>query len=171
VNIKNILLLALVAGGIWGYGQYKHDQGYGRADNAWQSAWDRRDAADERAARMESEKRRTQENQYQQEKEKIARDSENLLNAANHSAADARAVSDRLHAEIGKLEIRLNAKRETDKLSGSVREQSARINTGMVCSELFRRIDERAGKLAEYADRARIRGQSCERQYNSVIGN
>jgi hypothetical protein len=109
--------------------------------------------------------------QYQQEKEKISRDSENLLNAANHSAADARAVSDRLYTEIRKLETRLNAKRETDKLSGAVREQSAGADTGMVCAGLFRRIDERAGKLAEYADRARVRGQSCERQYNSITGH
>lgn len=171
MNIKSILLFLLVVGGIWGYGQYQHDQGYQKSDGLWQRAWAQRDGEDEAAARKESERRRAREAQHQKEKEKISRDSENLLNAANHSAADARAISDRLYAEIGKLETRLNARRETDKLSDAVRKQSAGADTGMVCTELFRRIDDRAGKLAEYADGARIRGQSCERQYNSITGH
>lgn len=36
---------------------------------------------------------------------------------------------------------------------------------GLVLAELFRRADERAGQLAEYADQARIAGQACERAY------
>ncbi|MDI3304904.1 MAG: DUF2514 family protein [Burkholderia multivorans] len=30
------------------------------------------------------------------------------------------------------------------------------------------RVDERAGELAEYADRARIAGQQCERDYDTL---
>lgn len=35
-------------------------------------------------------------------------------------------------------------------------------------TDVFSRIDEVAGELAEYADRSRIAGTACEKQYNSL---
>ncbi|MBR8234265.1 MULTISPECIES: DUF2514 family protein [Burkholderia] len=35
-------------------------------------------------------------------------------------------------------------------------------------ADLFGRADQRAGELAEYADRARIAGQQCERDYDAL---
>lgn len=150
------LVLALLIGYI---------AGTGVEGNRWQVRWSERDAADAIATLQESERLRARESQQE-----IERDNQNRLNAANSRAADARAVSDRLHAEIRKLETRLNAERETGKLARAAGEQQTGGAPRLVCAELFSRIDERAGRLAEYADRARIRGQSCERQYNAVTG-
>ena len=171
MNIKIVLLILLVVGSIFIYGNHRENRGYERADLLWQKISSDRDELDQRKAREESESRRAKETEHQREKERISQNAENLLNAANNSADDARAVSDRLYAKIRQLETRLRARTETDKLSGAVREQQTGADTGMVCSELFSRIDERAGKLAEYADRARIRGQSCQQQYNAVTGH
>lgn len=48
--------------------------------------------------------------------------------------------------------------------------QAAQAATGML-AELQRRADERAGILADYADRARIAGQQCEADYQSLTDN
>ncbi|MBU9417140.1 DUF2514 domain-containing protein [Burkholderia multivorans] len=38
-------------------------------------------------------------------------------------------------------------------------------------ADVLSRVDERAGELAEYADRARIAGQQCERDYDALIAS
>ncbi len=40
---------------------------------------------------------------------------------------------------------------------------------GILLSDVFAVIDEAAGRLAEYADAARIAGEACERSYDALI--
>lgn len=43
-----------------------------------------------------------------------------------------------------------------------------REGRALLIADVLGRADQRAGELAEYADRARIAGQQCERDYDAL---
>lgn len=70
---------------------------------------------------------------------------------------------------------------ERDQLVARAREACRGANTGSgseatddpigMLADMLGRIDERAGILAKYADKARIAGEACQRQYDSLTPN
>ncbi|BFT83928.1 DUF2514 family protein [Enterobacter ludwigii] len=48
---------------------------------------------------------------------------------------------------------------------------AARANTGILLANVLESADKRAGELAEYADRARITGLTCEKTYDGIAHN
>lgn len=130
---------------------------YGRSDGR---NLERKDALE--AAQIKIEKAREETERRLVEKEKIANDAKAERELAQADARAARNVSDRLRDRINDLTRSANHPATID---GS----AATCGTGILLANVFSRTDERAGELAEYADRARIAGQACERQYDSLI--
>ena len=149
MNVKLIcgfIAAALIAGAYF----------YGRADGR---DLERKDALE--AAQIEIEKAREETERRLVEKEKIANDAKAERELAQADARAARNVSDRLRDRINDLTRSANHPATIDR-------SAATGDTGILLAKLFDRADERAGELAEYADRARIAGQACERQYDSL---
>ena len=129
---------------------------YGRSDGR---NLERKDVLE--AAQIEIEKAREETERRLVEKEKIANDAKAERELAQADARASNAVSDRLRERINSLARNSN---NPDTIDGS----KATCATGILLAKLFDLADERAGELAEYADRARIAGQACERQYDSL---
>ncbi|SCU75502.1 conserved exported hypothetical protein [Cupriavidus necator] len=96
-----------------------------------------------------------------------------IANAATKDAetarADARAadaVADRLRQRVAELVAAGRAPGNTYPAGAG---QAAGDPIGML-ADVLSRADQRAGILAEYADRARIAGQACERSYDALTG-
>ncbi|MBU9293123.1 DUF2514 domain-containing protein [Burkholderia multivorans] len=106
------------------------------------------------AARAE-EQRRTA---AQQE---IANDANQQRTAALADAFAARAAAGSLQQRVDQL---VAASRHPTTSAGS----PAAGDALDLLADVLGRVDERAGELAEYADRARIAGQQCERDYDTL---
>jgi hypothetical protein len=88
---------------------------------------------------------------------------------AGTARADARAadaVADRLRQRVAELVAAARAAGYT----AAAGTGSAAGDPVDVLSNMFSRLDRRAGELAGYADSARIAGQACERAYDALTG-
>lgn len=96
--------------------------------------------------------------------EVIANDTRNKLDAAHADAATARTAAAGLRQQLADYRTR-NA------CSPAVARGSEATEDPLVLlSELLSRADERAGELADFADRAHIAGRACEAAYDSLRG-
>ena len=146
--MMRILLVALLMTG--GYAA-----GYIAADLQWQ--------ADTLKTKLdESEASRDEEHRQNAAVNGIDHDTHNQLEQARADAADAAAASDRLRKELAAIQTRDQSRIAT--------ERQARTRADLLYSELFRRADERAGKLAAYADRTAIKLNACVRTYQEATG-
>jgi selenocysteine-specific translation elongation factor len=87
------------------------------------------------------------------------------LAATQADAAAARVAADRLRDKIARITA---AASERSANPGASPASSAADDTTLVLADLLRRADERAGELAEFADRAHQAGQVCEASYYAV---
>jgi len=124
-------------------------------------------------ARTESARLTAQAETEQREKfERRIKGKDDAINQAQKLADGLRLAADRAKRADSKL------RQSTAELVARAREACGRSGTGSasataddpigVLADVSGRIDERAGVLAEYADRARVAGQTCERQYDSL---
>lgn len=103
---------------------------------------------------------------------RLARQKENddaaaaLLAALVADRARLRASADGMRDHIADLEQLARSGASCDPSTEGQRE-AAGAAAGML-AELQRRADERAGILADYADRARIAGEQCEADYDAL---
>lgn len=142
---------------------YQHGRSVERAEAAAASA--QRDAGDrlaevigERAARQEEQRRA----QAQEEARAHAQEERTIADAG---AAGADAAGQRLRDEGAKLAATVSC---PDPDTGAIARGQAATRAAMVLSDLLARADERAGELAKAYDRARISGQQCEREYDTL---
>lgn len=155
--IKGVAAIALVAGAAAGLSWFvHHERDIGRAEVRAQIA---REAADESQRNAKETQRRLD----RQEEAQRAHDEE--LARASADAARARDAAGRLRQRVDELVAA--ARRAGCNPTAGGQRQAAEDPIG-VLAELQRRADERAGILADYADRARIAGQQCERAYDSL---
>lgn len=87
----------------------------------------------------------------------------------DEALADARAantVSERLRQRVGELTAMARAASNPAAISGS----ATAGDPLDVLAVVVGRLDQRAGELADYADRARIAGQACEGYYDALNG-
>ena len=96
--------------------------------------------------------------------EVIADDTRNKLDAANADAATARTAAAGLRQQLA--DYRQRARCNPTTAGGSTPTEDPIF----LLSDLLARADERAGELAEFADRAHIAGRACEAAYNSLRG-
>ncbi|WP_321849688.1 DUF2514 family protein [Burkholderia diffusa] len=91
----------------------------------------------------------------------IAKDANQQRTAALADAFAARAAAGSLQQRVDQL---VAAARHPAATTGS----PAAGDALDLLADVLSRIDQRAGDLAEYADRARIAGQQCERDYDAL---
>lgn len=94
--------------------------------------------------------------------EVIANDARNKLDAAQADAATARTAAAGLRQQLA--DYRQRARCNPASAGGGTPAEDPLF----LLSDLLSRADERAGYLAEFADRAHIAGRTCEAAYDSL---
>ena len=107
-------------------------------------------------AAREEEQRRTK------TMEVIADDTRSKLDAAHADAATARTAAAGLRQQLA--DYRQRARSNPPVAGGSTPAEDPLV----LLSELLSGADERAGDLAEFADRAHLAGRACETAYDSL---
>ncbi|MDI9684323.1 DUF2514 family protein [Burkholderia cenocepacia] len=141
-----IVSLAITAGGCY----FK-----GHADGVRSTA-----AAAQRAQIVAVSAVRAEEQRRTAAQTEIANDANQQRTAALADAFAARAAAGSLQQRVDQLV----AARHPAVAAGS----PATGDALDLLADVLGRIDQRAGDLAEYADRARIAGQQCERDYDAL---
>ncbi|WP_407971478.1 DUF2514 family protein [Burkholderia pyrrocinia] len=107
---------------------------------------------------------RTEEQRRTAAQSEIAKDANQQRTAALADAFAARAAAGSLQQRVDQL---VAAARHPAAAAGS----PAAGDTLDLLADVLGRADQRAGELAEYADRARIAGQQCERDYDALMAS
>ncbi|MBN3738096.1 DUF2514 family protein [Burkholderia sp. Tr-20355] len=142
-----IVSLAITAGGCYFKG---HADGVRTTTAAAQKA----QIAAVAAARAEEQRRTAAQSE-------IANDANQQRTAALADAFAARAAAGSLQQRVDQL---VAAARHSTATAGS----PAAGDALDLLADVLGSADQRAGELAEYADRARIAGQQCERDYDAL---
>ncbi|KVF93532.1 DUF2514 family protein [Burkholderia vietnamiensis] len=142
-----LVALAITAGGCYFKG---HADGVRATTVAAQKA----QLAAVAAARAEEQRRTAAQSE-------IANDANQQRTAALADAFAARAAAGSLQQRVDRL---VAAARNPAVAAGS----PAAGDAVDLLADVLGRADQRAGELAEYADRARIAGQQCERDYDAL---
>jgi uncharacterized protein DUF2514 len=94
------------------------------------------------------------------------------LDAAEQKAVQARADAARASDAAGRLQQRVAAlvaqAGRAAANPATAASGPAASDAGLLLTNMFQRIDQRAGELAEYADHARIAGEACQDAYESL---
>ena len=159
-----IAAVAVAAGAL--FGAYHH--GVMVTDATWQEKWSARDTRDE-AARSENESAsRALEQSYQHSIDKAVQDGQRTIDQLTVDAVTARASADSLRGAADKLAARLAASQASGN-SCTAAASAAASRAVMVLADVFKRADQRAGELAEFADQSHARGVTCEQAYGGLI--
>lgn len=94
--------------------------------------------------------------------EVIADDTRNKLDAAQADAVASRTAAAGLRQQLS--DFRQRARCNTTAAGGGTPAEDPLF----LLSDLLSRADERAGELAEFADRSHIAGRACEAAYDSL---
>ncbi len=164
---RPLAVTALVALSLWGFSHWRYTAGRDAERLVWSDKWSKRDARDATAKAEREASERDEEQRRQLENNRIRADGEKQLAQASAAAANAQSVADGLQRAIERTKQQL-ARSETGRISAVASERQARADTAVLLAELYRKSDERAGKLSQYADRARIKGLMCEKAYDSI---
>ncbi|HGX8834480.1 TPA: DUF2514 domain-containing protein [Escherichia coli] len=133
-----------VANEISSYGEQQYAAGYAKA------------IAEQKAANEKEEQRRNAELQ------KIQADAQQRIDAARNDAVNAAAKSGRLQQQLANIRRQLVGYSTAESISNPAAE------TGVLLGDVLSKSVERNRQLADYADRAREAGLTCEAQYNSL---
>lgn len=150
--IGGILVAALI-----GYGVHWHRAEVNDARAAVYAEWGASNVVRNQANDREVERTRA-------EQQKGIDDANQKIQTALADARAARDSSDQLRKRFAAA-ARAAAHR-APATPGAASEAAG--DPGILLSDVFAVIDERAQQLAQYADAARIAGEACERQYDSL---
>lgn len=134
-----------VANKVSSYGEQQYAAGYAKA------------VAEQNAANEKEEQRRNAELQ------KIQADAQQRIDAARNDAVNAATKSDRLQQQLANIRRQLVGYSTAESIGNPAAE------TGVLLSDVLTKSVERNRQLAEYADRARGAGLTCQKQYESLI--
>lgn len=126
------------------YGEQQYNAGYAKA------------VAEQKVADEQEEQRRNAELQ------KIQADAQQRIDAARNDAVNAVAKSGRLQQQLTNIRKQLVGYSAAESIGNPAAE------TGVLLAQLLSESIERNRQLADYADRAREAGLTCEAQYNSL---
>lgn len=153
------VLLALLAGAVLLVGVERTQVLKARADIAHLRA-------DMAVAQAAAEKReRDKEAQRAADVQEVATHAQSQIDSLAADLADSRGVADSLRAAVDSARRRACPSAPA---AGAGQGQPGADPIG-VLADVFTRADQRAGELAEYADRLRIAGTGCERAYDSLM--
>lgn len=144
------IIIIVAAGALWSankvssYGKQKYAAGYAKA------------VAEQKVADEKEEQRRNAELQ------KIQADAQQRIDAARNDAVNAAAKSGRLQQQLANIRKQLVGYSTAESIGNPA------ADTGVLLAQLLSESVERNRQLADYADRAREAGLTCEAQYNSL---
>lgn len=154
--------LLLTAGVERARGQHARTQ---LAEVKAQIATERANAAE--AARKAEQEARAEENRRQAATRKVIDDAQAQAESARADAVAAGAAADSLRQRVAALVAA--AHRGTGNPAAGERSKGEPDSAALdVLAGVLGRADSAAGELATYADRLRIAGQACERQYDAL---
>lgn len=105
------------------------------------------------------------EGEHRAQIDQISTQAATRITAAVADAGHARATRDSLRTELADY---ITAHRQAAKSRAATGNRTPDTTATDLLADLQRRADDRAGELAEIADTARIRGEACERAYDSA---
>jgi len=141
-----------------------YGKGARHKDLEWQAKWDELQL-ELTKTRLEQERiNRDLERSWQLQIDKVEAENVELQNRILANSVNAGNAADRLHAEINRYSKRL----KTCTASSASDDGKTEATTDLLLPELLRKIDERAGELARFADESRAAGLACE-QYVKAI--
>lgn len=140
------------------------DPAVDRANAAWQQRWDARDKADAAAAMEQEKANREKELSLQAAADKEQRKADVARSDLARRLAASRVSAERLQQGVSAAISALNG----GAVSGATPGGATGTSAGLLLSELYRSINQRAVDLAGEADRARSAGLTCERLYNNA---
>ncbi|MCF6805360.1 DUF2514 family protein [Stutzerimonas stutzeri] len=117
------------------------------------------------AARQAEARARSEEQRRQTAIEGIRRDAQEKIAAVAADAAAADDAAGRLRARVAELS------RRPASCSGAAAGGDAAGEARDLLALVSSRLDEAAGELAAYAERAANAGETCQRSYEAVKGN
>jgi hypothetical protein len=107
------------------------------------------------------QKAREEERRRQEEIENVRTQAQQQIDQARTDAADAGATAGQLRTQLARLRA---ASGHTCAAGGS----PATVDAIGVLIDVLEGVESTGREIAEYADRARIAGQACERAYDSL---
>jgi len=149
-----LALMALSAAGAWQW------QG-----NRYQARISKLEAGYAESARQAEARARSEEQRRQTAIEGIRRDAQEQIAAVAADAAAADDAASRLRARVAQLS------RRPASCPGAADGGDTADPARDLLAVMLARIDEAAGGVAEYADRARVAGLACEGAYDAVRGD
>lgn len=144
------IIIIVAAGALWAtnkvssYGEHQYAAGYAKA------------VAEQKAADKKEEQRRNAELQ------KIQADAQQRIDAARNDAVNAAAKSGRLQQQLANIRKQLVGYSTSEAIGNPAAE------TGVLLADVLSKSLERNRQLAEYADKAREAGLTCQKQYESL---
>lgn len=162
---KGAAVVAVICGLWWANQHYVVNPAVDRANNAWQQKWDKRNLDEQTEAYRNEQNNRAKElvlqadadaAQLQAEKDKAV-----LVSRLAASRASAEQLQRGIHAAIDSLS-------SASTVTGTAGSRTAGNAAGLLLAELYRSINERAGQLAEEADKRRDRALVCEALYDKA---
>ncbi|EBS5669770.1 DUF2514 domain-containing protein [Salmonella enterica subsp. enterica serovar Stanley] len=145
-----VIIIIIATGALWArseiisYGDQRYAEGKAQA------------IAEQKAADEQEEQRRNAELQ------KIQADARQRIDAARNDAVNAAAKSGRLQQQLANIRKQLVGYSATESIGNPA------ADTGVLLADVLAKSIERNRQLADYADRAREAGLTCEAQYNSL---
>ena len=164
VLLKWAAILATVI--VCSFGAYRHGV---NETNAKRDSDDNAALAKANAKVAEAEgKAREIEDGWRKKFDELGADTEKQIEAAKADAADADAASNRLRKQTERLTASL---RSCPTGAATAEGGETRGRAADLLADVLRRADERAGELAQIADRARAAGSACERAFDAIRTN
>lgn len=156
-----------VAGVLWfGNQVYIVGPAVDSANAKWSEKWKERDKADLLVRQQFSDEQRQKERSWQQTFDQKQREADAQIDKERRNAVASRAAADRLQSGIQDAIASLQQGRSL--VAGTTTSSKTAASTGVLLAELYRSIDQRAGDLAEEADRRGKAGLTCEAAYDSI---
>lgn len=162
--LKWAIAVALVLGCL--FGAYQH--GVNVTNAKWEKQQSDAQAAQATLRAQEERTAREKEQRNQDDIEAVRAETEKIKAQQQADARSADATRKRLLEQTDRLAASL---RSCSTNSGTANGSQTRASTADLLADVLRRADERAGELAQIADRARASGSACERSYDSIRNN
>ena len=136
--------------------------GWSWSGSLWESKYNNRETKYAEARAAAERQARSEETRRAAVVEGIRRDAKDQIEQAQADATAAAATADSLRQQLAERT------RRATQGAGACPGGSPTTATLILYSELLDRADARAGELAAEADRRRVAGLACERQYEAL---